>query len=128
MAEEELLRQVSEQPASSTEPDTEPSTQASTQASTPADAEPVTAQEASSRAEPASTAEPAAASTEAQPSNAERERDLKSSDSDVCADKHDLCKFWSSIGECESNRDWMAQNCKISCDRCNGECALCLLP
>uniref|UniRef100_A0A914H5P7 peroxidase n=1 Tax=Globodera rostochiensis TaxID=31243 RepID=A0A914H5P7_GLORO len=37
-----------------------------------------------------------------------------------CADRHDLCKFWSSIGECESNRDWMRDNCQVSCDKCNG--------
>uniref|UniRef100_A0A915E661 ShKT domain-containing protein n=1 Tax=Ditylenchus dipsaci TaxID=166011 RepID=A0A915E661_9BILA len=43
----------------------------------------------------------------------------------VCVDKHDLCKFWSSIGECESNKDWMKDNCAISCDKCNGT-ALCL--
>ena len=37
-----------------------------------------------------------------------------------CHDRHDLCKFWQSIGECESNRDWMEDHCPVSCDVCNG--------
>ncbi|KAK0395009.1 hypothetical protein QR680_001060 [Steinernema hermaphroditum] len=37
-----------------------------------------------------------------------------------CIDKHDLCKFWSSIGECDSNKEWMDDNCQISCNVCNG--------
>ncbi|GMS84628.1 hypothetical protein PENTCL1PPCAC_6803, partial [Pristionchus entomophagus] len=36
-----------------------------------------------------------------------------------CKDSNDLCKFWSSIGECESNTDWMNKHCSISCDQCN---------
>uniref|UniRef100_A0A914CSD3 peroxidase n=1 Tax=Acrobeloides nanus TaxID=290746 RepID=A0A914CSD3_9BILA len=45
----------------------------------------------------------------------------KSSDEkEECMDKHDLCKFWSSIGECDTNKDWMLEHCPISCDKCNG--------
>lgn len=47
--------------------------------------------------------------------------DTTTDQKDHCVDKHDLCKFWSSIGECDSNKDWMTQNCAISCDRCNGK-------
>uniref|UniRef100_A0A0N4ZAV5 peroxidase n=1 Tax=Parastrongyloides trichosuri TaxID=131310 RepID=A0A0N4ZAV5_PARTI len=43
----------------------------------------------------------------------------------LCVDKHDLCKFWSTIGECTSNKDWMTKNCAISCNFCNGS-ALCI--
>uniref|UniRef100_A0A914ZLL3 peroxidase n=1 Tax=Parascaris univalens TaxID=6257 RepID=A0A914ZLL3_PARUN len=42
-----------------------------------------------------------------------------SSSKDSCRDLRDLCKFWSSIGECESNKLWMHKNCPISCDKCN---------
>ena len=42
-------------------------------------------------------------------------------EADLCKDRHDLCKFWSSIGECESNKAWMTRACPISCDKCNGE-------
>lgn len=55
--------------------------------------------------------------------NREREAGVKAhaeEEKGVCRDRHDLCKFWSSIGECESNKDWMAQHCAISCDKCNG--------
>ncbi|CCD64694.1 peroxidase [Caenorhabditis elegans] len=37
-----------------------------------------------------------------------------------CKDRHDLCKFWSSIGECTSNKNWMEDHCPVSCDFCNG--------
>ncbi|CAB3404759.1 unnamed protein product [Caenorhabditis bovis] len=37
-----------------------------------------------------------------------------------CKDRHDLCKFWSSIGECSSNKDWMEDHCPVSCDVCSG--------
>lgn len=47
--------------------------------------------------------------------------DKDSKPSDGCKDSNDLCKFWSSIGECESNTDWMNKHCPISCDQCNGE-------
>uniref|UniRef100_A0A0M3IR69 ShKT domain-containing protein n=1 Tax=Ascaris lumbricoides TaxID=6252 RepID=A0A0M3IR69_ASCLU len=42
-----------------------------------------------------------------------------SSSKESCRDLRDLCKFWSSIGECESNKLWMHKNCPISCDKCN---------
>ncbi|KAI1711591.1 heme peroxidase domain-containing protein [Ditylenchus destructor] len=42
------------------------------------------------------------------------------SEEGICTDKHDLCKFWSTIGECDANRDWMSDNCPITCDKCNG--------
>ncbi|CAD6194467.1 unnamed protein product [Caenorhabditis auriculariae] len=37
-----------------------------------------------------------------------------------CKDRHDLCKFWSSIGECGTNKEWMEDHCPVSCDVCNG--------
>ncbi|VDO82596.1 unnamed protein product [Heligmosomoides polygyrus] len=40
-----------------------------------------------------------------------------------CADRHDLCKFWTSIGECQTNKEWMADHCPVSCDVCNGTMA-----
>lgn len=44
-----------------------------------------------------------------------------SSSKESCRDLRDLCKFWSSIGECESNKLWMHKNCPISCDKCNSK-------
>ncbi|RCN35544.1 shTK domain protein [Ancylostoma caninum] len=38
-------------------------------------------------------------------------------------DRHDLCKFWTSIGECQSNKDWMEDHCPVSCSVCNGTMA-----
>ncbi|VDM77701.1 unnamed protein product, partial [Strongylus vulgaris] len=40
-----------------------------------------------------------------------------------CKDRHDLCKFWTSIGECQSNKDWMEDHCPVSCGVCNGTMA-----
>ncbi|CAI2347037.1 unnamed protein product [Caenorhabditis sp. 36 PRJEB53466] len=37
-----------------------------------------------------------------------------------CKDRHDLCKFWTSIGECNTNKNWMEDHCAVSCDVCNG--------
>ncbi|CAI5442804.1 unnamed protein product [Caenorhabditis angaria] len=37
-----------------------------------------------------------------------------------CRDRHDLCKFWSSIGECATNKNWMEDHCPVSCDVCKG--------
>lgn len=55
--------------------------------------------------------------------NREREANVKphnDDEKDSCTDRHDLCKFWSSIGECDTNREWMAKHCAISCDKCKG--------
>ncbi|WKX94533.1 hypothetical protein Q1695_011652 [Nippostrongylus brasiliensis] len=40
-----------------------------------------------------------------------------------CSDRHDLCKFWTSIGECQTNKDWMEDHCPVSCGVCNGTMA-----
>ncbi|KAK6011948.1 shTK domain protein, partial [Ostertagia ostertagi] len=40
-----------------------------------------------------------------------------------CTDRHDLCKFWMSIGECQTNKVWMEAHCPVSCDVCNGTMA-----
>uniref|UniRef100_A0A0N5BLV9 peroxidase n=1 Tax=Strongyloides papillosus TaxID=174720 RepID=A0A0N5BLV9_STREA len=54
------------------------------------------------------------------------EKDEKDENTEgLCVDKHDLCKFWSNIGECQSNKDWMTKNCPISCNLCNGS-AICI--
>uniref|UniRef100_A0A915MUL1 ShKT domain-containing protein n=1 Tax=Meloidogyne javanica TaxID=6303 RepID=A0A915MUL1_MELJA len=34
----------------------------------------------------------------------------------------DLCKFWTSIGECKNNKDWMRDHCPVSCDVCTNVC------
>ena len=36
----------------------------------------------------------------------------------VCADDDPRCEFWSSLGECELNPDWMCTNC---CSSCSGD-------
>lgn len=46
-------------------------------------------------------------------------------DGEGCRDKHDLCKFWSSINECTTNKEWMLDNCPVSCEQCNGERMFC---
>ncbi|CAJ0604842.1 unnamed protein product [Cylicocyclus nassatus] len=35
-----------------------------------------------------------------------------------CCDHHEWCRFWASVGECKSNREWMADNCQIACGSC----------
>lgn len=37
-----------------------------------------------------------------------------------CTDLQKLCKFWASIGECETNKRWMEDRCQLSCNLCNG--------
>ncbi|VDN55509.1 unnamed protein product [Dracunculus medinensis] len=36
-----------------------------------------------------------------------------------CTDLQKLCKFWASIGECETNKRWMEDRCQLSCNLCN---------
>jgi peroxidase len=38
--------------------------------------------------------------------------------SNGCCDQHEWCRFWASIGECQSNADWMASNCQLACNTC----------
>ncbi|KAL7520793.1 hypothetical protein ACHAWX_006181 [Stephanocyclus meneghinianus] len=35
-----------------------------------------------------------------------------------CRNDHELCAFWASVGECESNRVFMLQNCAAACRLC----------
>jgi len=35
-----------------------------------------------------------------------------------CTNKHELCAFWASLGECESNPGYMHENCNLSCRKC----------
>jgi len=37
---------------------------------------------------------------------------------DRCKNKHDLCAFWTSIGECDVNRRFMVNECSASCRLC----------
>lgn len=37
---------------------------------------------------------------------------------DSCRNDHELCAFWTSVGECESNRVFMLQNCAAACRLC----------
>uniref|UniRef100_A0A183BVU6 peroxidase n=1 Tax=Globodera pallida TaxID=36090 RepID=A0A183BVU6_GLOPA len=39
--------------------------------------------------------------------------------SNGCCDQHEWCRFWASIGECQSNADWMALNCQLACSTCS---------
>ncbi|KAL7075683.1 hypothetical protein ACQ4LE_005051, partial [Meloidogyne hapla] len=43
-----------------------------------------------------------------------------------CNDLHDLCKFWTSIGECKNNKEWMRDHCPVSCDVCKNGSAVCV--
>ncbi|EYC33084.1 hypothetical protein Y032_0002g591 [Ancylostoma ceylanicum] len=35
-----------------------------------------------------------------------------------CCDHHEWCRFWASVGECKSNREWMSDNCQLACGTC----------
>mmetsp|Transcript_18293 Transcript_18293/g.29992 ORF Transcript_18293/g.29992 Transcript_18293/m.29992 type:complete len:142 (+) Transcript_18293:228-653(+) len=35
-----------------------------------------------------------------------------------CKNNHDLCAFWTSVGECETNRHFMQDNCAAACRLC----------
>uniref|UniRef100_A0A6U3RCL5 ShKT domain-containing protein n=1 Tax=Ditylum brightwellii TaxID=49249 RepID=A0A6U3RCL5_9STRA len=36
-----------------------------------------------------------------------------------CNNKHELCPFWASIGECYNNKHYMQENCNLACKFCN---------
>uniref|UniRef100_A0A915CRG8 peroxidase n=1 Tax=Ditylenchus dipsaci TaxID=166011 RepID=A0A915CRG8_9BILA len=36
-----------------------------------------------------------------------------------CCDQHEWCRFWASMGECSSNRNWMNRNCQLACNSCD---------
>ncbi|CAJ0959658.1 unnamed protein product, partial [Mesorhabditis belari] len=50
----------------------------------------------------------------------EKGNEEKKKEEKACRDRHDLCKFWSSINECKNNEEWMGDNCPLSCDKCKG--------
>lgn len=35
-----------------------------------------------------------------------------------CCDQHEWCRFWASMGECFSNKNWMNRNCQLACNSC----------
>ncbi|KAI1731361.1 heme peroxidase domain-containing protein [Ditylenchus destructor] len=35
-----------------------------------------------------------------------------------CCDQHEWCRFWASMGECQTNRRWMNRNCQLACNAC----------
>merc|ERR1712176_1342077 len=37
-----------------------------------------------------------------------------------CVDADEInCPVWAASGDCQKNRVWMGQNCRLSCDRCH---------
>jgi hypothetical protein len=39
-------------------------------------------------------------------------------DGKPCVDTHDKCPFWADTGECNNNKGYMEENCRLSCNRC----------
>jgi hypothetical protein len=39
----------------------------------------------------------------------------------ACVDDEEECKYWSRIGECDSNPNYMLKHCKLSCKACDNE-------
>jgi len=35
-----------------------------------------------------------------------------------CQNRHELCSFWASMGECEKNPNYMRTNCALACQTC----------
>ena len=35
-----------------------------------------------------------------------------------CKNDHELCAFWTSVNECETNRGFMLDNCPVACRLC----------
>lgn len=38
-----------------------------------------------------------------------------------CVDEEEECNYWSRIGECDSNPNYMLKRCKLSCKACDHE-------
>ncbi|PIO76539.1 shTK domain protein [Teladorsagia circumcincta] len=75
-------------------------------------------QETSTTTTTTTTTEAPAAQQESSEEDSSTSKDRKK-----CTDRHDLCKFWMSIGECQTNKVWMEVHCPVSCDVCNGTMA-----
>lgn len=43
---------------------------------------------------------------------------IKSTQNVYSKNYHELCAFWSSVGECETNRIFMMENCVAACRLC----------
>jgi ShK domain-like len=51
--------------------------------------------------------------------NGTKPASLSESESSSCADQHEQCPYWSSIGECDANPNYMLQKCAKSCGSCD---------
>jgi hypothetical protein len=38
---------------------------------------------------------------------------------ELCYNRSEICAFWASIGECDSNAEWMQQQCSLACKSCD---------
>lgn len=36
-----------------------------------------------------------------------------------CVNTHELCAFWASLGECDSNPNYMSSGCMLACKKCH---------